>query len=356
MFTCHRCDIEQKFDNHGGRNRSGFDVCEVCVLAYGYTYAECCGCLVANGYNYSLELCARCAEDFRECYGCGAVGHIEYEMHYSERADDWYCEHCYEGDGLPGVRDYHDGAPWGLRPIGGEFGKHVFFGVEFEMVGDHDPSDVLEHLERKQLAHAENDSSLSQGMELISQPATLSEWRGVYGEEMRRALATLTARGFTMDDSDCGAHVHISRNAFTSPEHLARFAMWFQHNSSDRGCEGAAEAISGRGYSSYARTDVWKRGELAAACKNRAGYVRRMAAVNLTNSHTVEIRIWAGTDDFSETLGSIEFVAALVEMTRNMTARDCVIGGLHADTVGHFLEVWQDRFPHAWALWEDRVI
>ena len=74
--------------------------------------------------------------------------------------------------------------------------------------------------------------------------------------------------------------------------------------------------------------------------------------MNLTNPNTIEIRLWGGTDDGTRTLGQVEFVAALMEYTRDLVISDVIAGALLADNFLTWLglsENWE-RFPNAYAL------
>lgn len=355
-YDCHRCEERYSLDDLAGTNRNGNWLCEDCVMNHGYTYAECCDAYVTH-FNSDYDVCSRCAEDYVTCEDCGYSAHCDsYAVIWSDYRDAWYCESCFPGDEdmLPGVYDYHSGHPMGLRFIGN---GRAHFGVEFELAGYGDPSFTLSRMDDKHLAHGEMDSSVD-GFEFISQPATLDEWRGAFGLDIMRALEELQREGFSGNDTQCGQHVHISRKAFDNPAHIARFAAFFTLNPTD------IVELSGRDseyhLSNYADVCTMQYGALMEGSKvGTPGFYRtralpRMAAVNLTNADTVEIRIWAGTDNFEHTLGAIEFIAALVEYTRDMDSTDVAIGALHRDNVETFLNTTA-RYRHARALWNDRV-
>jgi hypothetical protein len=352
QFTqCFRCELNWNADNIAGENRRGFPICEDCAERYDYHYAECCECLVIN-YNHYWERCARCAESLHSCEDCG--DHFDMDWGgggYSEYRDAYLCDGCYS-EGLPGVRAYHSGHPKGLRFIGD---GPTFFGVEFELAGENDVADILRDLEDSHCAHAEMDSSVM-GLELISQPATLAEWRGDYGRIMRKALEKLWWQGYSADDSDCGAHVHVSREAFDSPAHIARFTAFFSLNREDM------TELSGREYGleSYAYCGTPSPRAIISGAKRaiigrERAHLRRMSAVNLTNPNTVEVRIWAGTDKWSETIGALEFLSALIAYTRDAhPAEFRNLGSLHSPS---FVE-WVSITPEWWRahhFWRSRV-
>ena len=364
FFTCRRCDTPHHDDYLGGWNRNELPLCQGCWDSH-YTYCHSCAVGVSDIYfNTDADMCDRCASDAgTNCEYCGDWNHYDYLL--ANRSGENLCEYCYSGrnESLEGVRPYHAGAPWGLTFRDGNISKSAipvagvaYFGVEIEMEGSggEDVSGIIYDCESHQDAHAEQDSSLDEGLELITQPATLAAWQGEFGQRIAGYVARLNAEGFTADSLHAGQHVHVSRGAFSDARHIARFASYFHLNKSH------AVQISGRGrVASYAHLDGYGKGNLHSLAKNGRtsgswGWNGnpRTSAVNLTNPNTIEIRLWGGTDDGTRTLGQVEFVAALMEYTRDLVISDVIAGALLADNFLTWLglsENWE-RFPNAYAL------
>ena len=338
--TCHRCGITEGPDRISGRNRDGQPICVLCG-ANEYSYCSNCDVLVRDHYFDShFDMCQTCvAEIASACDGCGEMVENDWLVF---RGGNCYCDSC-QYDARPvGIHGYHDGHPMGMK-FHGE--GRTFFGIEFEMAGDFEEIESagpsLEYLESAHLGHAEEDSSVD-GLEWISMPATLEEWRGEFGALVRGGLADLQSVGLYADSPDCGQHIHVSRDAFDGRSHLARFVSFFSANPE------FTLDLSGR-----ADLDQWA----SVDSFSRPGSLRdkilmggdRYCAVNLRPRATVEVRIWAGTDNFEDTLGAVEFLAALVEFTAGLTVGAVMIGALDASSFGAWLADSEQaaRFPHA---------
>ncbi len=364
LIECASCGVETHPD-HVLHTRSGLPICDDPCQLDRYSYCDSCDVLVLDEYfNGEMGMCRRCVHrNYTQCDSCASWVWDE-DLMYNH--DGGYCEVCYESDRPEGVHDYKDGAPWGIEFIdyangaeerNNEMTRAQYFGVEFEMEGQsHGISDILARAERTRDGHAETDSSV-EGIEFISQPATLEAWRGYYGARISDYLTDLQGRGYRAGSYECGAHVHISRLAFTGTRHLATFAAFFVYN------ENFTLAVSGRdSLDQWASTKKWRaafgeslRDAVRGHCRH--GARDRYRAVNLSPRDTVEIRIWTGTDDFAMTLGSIEFVAALVEFTRGMSSSDVLAGGLVADSFVTWLadSAQSDRYAHAVELIKHRA-
>jgi hypothetical protein len=108
-------------------------------------------------------------------------------------------------------------------------------------------------------------------------------------------------------------HVHVSRNTFTGA-HLGRF-LWLFYNNVDEW-----QKVAGRASQQWAPYDDNTRcriGKIAKKCHRPS---TRYTAVNLTNTDTVEVRIFRGTLKTDTITGYISAVAAAVEYTRHASA------------------------------------
>ena len=181
-------------------------------------------------------------------------------------------------------------------------------------------------------------------MEVITEPATYGEWtNGGMGEVMREFHARMIELGATFEAYTVGAHVHVSRNAFTDDNHLARFAIFGTHNAE------YMRSISGRqGVGRYAHLDKYEPRQFGNAIKQRRDDRSRWC--NLTNRHTVEVRLFAGSNSFDDYLAHIEWITALIEYTRDLTANDCLVGALLSQSFTQWLADSRYTLAHKLAL------
>ena len=334
-----------------GLTRSGKGICEECA-GMRWTFAYCCDVFVLDRYYDSYnDMCLRCVSDnFFTCESCEQLIHNEYYY------QDDFCESCWEDaeSQLEGIHGYHSGAPWG-RTFHSESGawregEHdpdlVYYGIEFECedIG-RDYLGALNILEFGEHAHAEQDGSLNNGFEVITEPATYGEWvNGNMGEAMRSFHADMLNQGATFEAHTVGAHCHVSRSAFTDDNHLARFAIFGTHNVE------YMRSLSGRTTERYAHLDKYEghTKQFHNAIKRRMDDRSRWC--NLTNRETVEVRLFAGSNNFDDYLAHIEWITALIEYTKDLTANDCLLGALLSQSFTQYLADSDHHRAHKLAL------
>lgn len=336
---CKVCDVEVQDCDITYRNRDGIAICDDCH-ADKYYYCDICGVSVfPDYYNSEVEECNNCVRDrYYTCNDCDELVHIDWS-YYSEYDSHVRCESCnydhvmeYDSaDRIENVAEYHAGAYWGLvfHDVEGysDNPQHsTYYGVELECEDINGAiSDTLEAMMYDRIGHAETDGSLDNGIEFITQPATLEAWRNGFGNSIYGYMDIAKSHGANFGHSTCGAHVHVSHTAFTSDSHLMRFVTFMRHN------EQFIEAISGRSnMDRWSKVNQYGKGELEREIKRKSG--DRYRAVNLNNATTVEIRAFAGSNSFADILGSIEFIDSLIKYTADLTISDINIGALLADS------------------------
>lgn len=356
--SCRVCDDPIAWDDINFRNRDGIAICDPCH-SDNYYYCDSCDVSVsANHWNHYTDICQRCTNDnYTSCVDCGELTHDDY-VYYSEWGSDPRCESCHmdyecgEGSRIPNVVGYHEGAPWDMQfhHIGGHSANPdglTYFGVELESeYVSHEIGDTIGELMSAHIGHAETDGSLNEGIEFITQPATLMAWRDSFGDSIREYMSKVQQFGGTFEADTCGAHVHVSRTVFDNDTHLFRFVTFMRHN------ESFIRAISGRAGSSleqWAKVNRYHSGELRREVKRQSG--DRYRAVNLNNASTVEVRVFAGSNDFADILGSIELLSAIIEYVRDLTISDVNIGALFADSfIAWLMDAELCDYDHARSL------
>ena len=342
MEPCKVCNVEIQDCDITYRNRDGIAICDDCH-GNKYYYCGCCGVSVfPQYYNGEIGGCNRCvSERYSTCCDCDELVHNDWHAFWSEYDDNVRCESCnddhimvmeYDSDDrIEHVSEYHSGAYWGLvfHDVEGysDSPQHsTYYGVELECEDINAAiSDTLETMMYERIGHAETDGSLNNGIEFITQPATLESWRNGFGNSIYGYMDIAKSHGANFGYSTCGAHVHVSRTAFTSDSHLMRFVTFMRHN------EQFIEAISGRSdMDRWSKLNQYGKGELAREIKHKNG--DRYRAVNLNNDKTVEIRAFAGSNNFADILGSVEFIDSLIKYTADLTISDINIGALLADS------------------------
>lgn len=209
--------------------------------------------------------------------------------------------------------------------------EHLTFGVELECEPRNDGGNV--RMDAYELSdrideipggrtYCKSDGSLSNGVEIVSHPGTLAHH--MYVMHWRQIQRTCEKAGFRSHDAaNSGLHVHVGRAQLGSTDaerddvtrkvqvlsalytaELTRFSR------RRRSCleQWAPDDI--RHVSSGAQLASWAHARVPAY---RSNHNDRYTAVNVTNSATVEIRIFRGTLKRDTLIAAIQLVSNVFE-------------------------------------------
>ena len=261
-------------------------------------------------------LCQPCYDRFyTRCDHCGQVIRNEL-VRYRDWNDDAICEECYDGLEDSDVIHEYDYVP--DLVFHGKGLRH--FGVELEIdVGGKDMGNANRLLaaanKKAENLYIKSDGSLDDGLELVTHPMTLDyhlnemPWSEVL--DKARSLGYLSHRAQT-----CGLHVHVSRLTFgcTYDQQEAAIArlvyfvekFWPELLRFSRRTQNQLNRWASR----YGMK-LCPKEQIAYAKNSDAG---RYAAVNLTNSETIEIRIFRGTLKLNTLLATLQLVNHLCDV------------------------------------------
>ena len=263
-------------------------------------------------------LCEGCFDEhYVRCHDCGCILR-SYDAYFDDD-DHSYCSDCW---------DEHEGAihDYNYTPDLVFHGKGLrHFGVELEI----DEGGTVNSNAQKLLdianANAENlyiktDGSLDEGLELVTHPMTLEyhlnemPWEQVLCKAQRMGYLSHAA-------STCGLHVHISRLAFgcTYEQQEAAIArllyfvekFWAELLRFSRRTQSQMNRWAARYGIRLTPSE-----QMSHAKNSCAG---RYTAVNLTNSDTVEIRMFRGTLKLNTLKATLQMVNHLVEVAVSLS-------------------------------------
>jgi hypothetical protein len=182
-----------------------------------------------------------------------------------------------------------------------------YFGVELEVEVKHGDrvgraeaiNDAVNDGKVGKFCFFENDGSLTNGFEIITQPMGLdmhtSFWQWVNNADLSRGL-------LSHNTSSCGLHVHVTRMGLSRLQ-LSKMVAFVNHPDN----QPLLEAIARRYGSNYARFHSSKRiGNALRSAENR------YEALNLESRKTVEVRIFKGSLKYESIMSAVEFTNALV--------------------------------------------
>ncbi len=319
MFRCAGCHrnrtIPRLAETVGGNHYCG-DCVSDCVYCGDTLYGQISRYTDTNGD----RICAACWDsNYTMCEDCEEVI-CQDEVYYDEYSGNNYCESCWDALGRSSCGQY-DIADCDFKPtytfLGGKRNRDLMLGPELEFDGANDVKGLARRLrETNSKIWCKGDGSLSNdGAEICTQPATLA----YHMNHMGWGRILTTCRDFeatSHNNGRCGLHIHIDRRYFNCknrniPE--IRIATIFSdfwtplHTLSRRGNDLQYAHKVGK---EHTRTRAHFR-----ALQSGGKYM----AVNVSERHTIEIRLMRGTLNPLTFFATFELIAGLAMYARNHT-------------------------------------
>lgn len=261
-----------------------------------------------------MPLCETCYEShYTRCVRCGRL--ISFSSAYYQEDDDDetfpYCEECFHEAGQT-IHSYS------YKPVPVFYGDGpLYMGVELEVdSGGKDSGNARKILSvfnrNKEYGYIKSDGSLDDGLELVTHPCTLkAHLQEVPWEETLEKIRSLGY--FSHQASTCGLHVHVNRSFFgnTSAQQDERIGhvlylferFWQELLRFSRRTQRQVEHWAVR----YGYKDTGR--EILEHAKK--SYQGRYTCVNLTNTDTIEFRIFRGTLKYNTLIATLQFVEKL---------------------------------------------
>ena len=307
----------------------GVYYCSACVIS-----CDECGCLFPRRNMRTAEdseqvYCNRCFED--DCYVCADCGrHYRYSDSVTAIDGCYYCQYCVEEHRSP-IGCYHDFKEYGKIKFYGteKRSEAIHLGVELEVDTDHriDRTAVINRFKDDfgDFLHYEEDGSLRYGWENISQPASLSYHLGMM-DKYKNMFGILKEEDLRSHDiGSCGLHLHIDKTYFANSidSSTAKMLYVFEKFYDEllifsRRTESQADDWA-RSRKHISSSKGWIRKTIKDS-KSYQDHSMRYFAVNLTNSETIEIRLWRGTLNIETFEATLKFTARLAELCKTMSA------------------------------------
>ncbi|WP_211260531.1 hypothetical protein [Amycolatopsis jejuensis] len=275
-------------------------VCDHCVSLH---YVRCDQC--DNIYRYlsvaddsGYRLCEECAaaSGYRECLDCATL--------VCERTR---CHDCHSAI----IEHWEEHLHWsGYQPEPNFLGTGpLFLGLELE-INTPERDAQLCQLCNDQLAgvaYLKEDSSIQVGFELVTHPMSFAWAQQNFPWTL---LDELAQRG--CDGTDVGLHVHVSRDAFSGPPHVFRWMKFIYRNARE------VQLLARRYNSHWAAFSPAERADVKDVCKGDRDRPRHLA-INVQNSTTFELRMFASSMKPQEVQAALGFADASVRYTEQLT-------------------------------------
>lgn len=283
-----------------------------------------------SGYRHICDSCY--CDDYYTCQDCGITIHSDDAVF--DTWDDAYCPDCYHAES-ENVQEYghtsgdvfwfDDGSRRSCYALTSEQSSMLFLGIELETDGNDDrgelADDLMSEYDESQIV-CKKDSSLGpEGLEIVSLPMTpkLHLTSGMW-ENIARIVRD--HGGTSYESGKCGLHIHVSRRFFVDESAIYRLDRLFHRFKSQlvnfsrrRNCDLGDWCRIGED-ELHDIPSVAERKKKWASEKKWAG---RYEAVNVTNSATVEIRLWRGSLNMETFRATVEFTTGLALIVNSMS-------------------------------------
>lgn len=295
-------------------------LCRGCMEVEAYE-CEWCEHLYTEAYSHrtaDINCCEACTDrHYFWCDSCDGYyciddsGDHDHDNEYSEGEGTWEAPYSYDYEPC-----------WEFHRAPHEQDTSTYFGVELEVARGKGTIDW--RVPCPPWAVYKHDGSVHNGAELVSSPFSLA-WYQETGAEQFRTLMKSWKRCNLLSGERVGAgmHVHVSRSAFEDARHLYRFLRLFYRH------PGFTTKLSRRTEGDLDRWASLNTSLMSLARKAVSGTMLnpgRYTAINLSNRHTVEVRIFTGTVNFFRFDHNLRTVMGAVEFTRSMpSTKHCTL-------------------------------
>jgi len=358
---CVRCG--RRVDNDDTETSNSGDI--YCTDCYNERYYHChaCGDEVRYDYGYTTGAddnmyCECCFDDrFTSCDGCGETIWRD-DARYSDSLEGYYCEDCYPGDSNEYIHEYHDRVELFFHDTRRRRipdNDNLYLGAELETDKysgsiDKAAEDLFNLSDDEQLFHLEEDGSLNDGIEIITQPCTLDyhckqfPWRAI-------SDAVTSNGGRSNDTSTCGLHIHINNAFFGNDIDLnsLKLVYLFEKFWSQMVTFSRRTGDSWLRYADRYNDNSILSGDIPDKVRD-CKYKGRYFAVNLRNKNTIEFRIFKGTLKVETILATLEFCDFMTRFVKKHTT-----GYLQSLTWDKFVKaVSKKQYPNLVSYMETR--
>ena len=318
-ITCHICNKE--IEKPAATEFDGKWLCPDCLCEETFICSDCEE-RVWNDENAGSEetpLCQSCYdEDYMRCDECGIVISTD-NAYYLEEDDEYgYCGYCY--DKLKDKQYIHNYSYKPLPIFYGDTSINRYFGVELEIDSGGKDNDNAHDLLRtanwdSEKIYIKTDGSLHDGMEIVTHPMTVDyHMHDMDWDSLTQKALYLGYKSHKT--TTCGLHIHVNRNTFTSD------------NIRQEACIGRILFIVERFWQELLRfsrrtEEQIKQWAARYGFKNEPHEIldtakknsyNRYTCVNITNTATIEFRIFRGTLKYNTIIATLQLVDHICNM------------------------------------------
>lgn len=330
-YECSRCICIVSVDNMQEVNIQS-DVEQWCNSCVTYFAVICtvCDTLTAVNALYSVRVsdsivCDSCAEDNVFCCNSCDEAYWNEDSNRCEYCDDRVCDYCFE--------EHHNHSSmhsYSYKPdpiFHGSTDDYRYMGIELEVDHGNDVNelvdDLIAHSDSENLFYLKEDSSLDNGAEIVTHPATLDFHMNKF--PWLDILMEVKSHGFKSYDAEtCGLHIHVDRRAFGDTYsrrdiNLSKLIIlfWKHWNKIVKFSRRKFRQLEAFAQQNYTNDKFSIDGLKDAKRKDR------YSAINTDNHTTIEFRVFRGSLQLETIKATIQFVHLLINIVNTKGIRWC---------------------------------
>ena len=328
-FVCELCgeyvNNEEMTIINNNRHNDTMHVCEYCKDTNSdIFYCEYHGQMEYDEHNYPIsvenygEICQNGYEDsgeFAYCDNCEHVYHID-----DMRCTDCYifCTDCYEEQGFDIISDYHN-SDFTFMTLNDKE-EQIGIGFELETEFDIDYMDYAKEIhEDCQNIHLEHDCSLNNGFEIITNPMTYNYFNEQFTTEIDK-IVDICENGYNYQHNSAGFHVHTTKIDNWQTAKLMFLVEYFKEELTimakrdERQLKRWAPFYTNGIEKAEFDIEMFDKFYEMVENDNESRY----QALNITNYHTNEFRIFKGGMDALEIKARVELCHNFAQYSMNM--------------------------------------
>lgn len=258
-----------------------------------------------------IPVCDDCFSSY--FYTCDRCGDIELLENCENDVSYFLCKRCQERDYVLPYHRYYPPLKF-YKKNKDDLG--LYLGVELEIDGAGESNDTVEiinnHMNKNDhFVYCSHDGSLNEGLEIITQPATLAYHMSIV-DKYETLFKQLVSMGYSSDKTTtCGIHVHFNRDFYKDNEELYISKLLYLI---DKNWDNVVlfSRRNQRKIDRYAKKIDMDTEDFIYESNKRNRHDYHYYAINLSNENTIEFRMFKGSLNINTFIAILQFVQSCI--------------------------------------------
>lgn len=258
-----------------------------------------------------IPVCDNCFSSY--FYNCDRCGDIELIENAEKNTPYLLCKTCQARDYVLPYHRYYPPLKFYKK---NDDDLELYLGVELEIDGAGESNDTVELINRymnknDHFVYCSHDGSLNEGLEIITQPATLAYHMSIV-DKYETLFKQLISMGYSSDKTTtCGIHVHFNRDFYKDNEELYISKLLYLI---DKNWDNVVlfSRRNQRKIDRYAKKLDMDTEDFIYESNKRNRHDYHYYAINLSNENTIEFRMFKGSLNINTFIAILQFVQSCI--------------------------------------------